>query len=60
ARVAVEAGVREGWWRYVGNKGAIVGMDVFGLSAPADKLFEHFGFTTGNIVSVARSTLGQQ
>ncbi len=57
ARVAVEAGVREGWWRYVGNKGAIVGMDEFGLSAPADKLFEHFGFTTGNVVSVARSTL---
>ncbi len=60
ARVAVEAGVREGWWRYVGTDGAVVGMDVFGMSAPAGKLFEHFGFTAENIVSVARRTLETQ
>jgi len=60
ARVAVEAGVSEGWWRYVGKDGGIVGMDVFGLSAPADKLFQHFGFTVRNVVSVARRTLENQ
>ena len=44
-QLAVEAGVRDGWWRYVGSDGAVVGMDTFGASAPAKKLFEHFGFT---------------
>ena len=48
--VAVEAGVRDGWWRYVGGRGAVVGMDTFGASAPAKVLFEHFGFTTDNVV----------
>jgi transketolase len=57
ARVAIEAGVTDGWWRYVGTKGRIVGLDRFGESAPADELFEHFGFTTENIVTVAKDTL---
>jgi transketolase len=52
-RVAIEAGSRDGWWRYVGLDGAVVGMDTFGASAPAGKLFEHFGFTAANVAAVA-------
>jgi len=48
--VAIEAGVRDGWWRYVGTGGAVIGMDTFGASAPAKQLFENFGFTTDNVV----------
>ena len=57
ARVAVEAGVTGGWWRYVGTAGAVVGLDRFGESAPAGELFEHFGFTTDNVVAVAKTVL---
>jgi len=57
ARVAIEAGVTDGWWRYVGTNGRVVGLDRFGESAPADELFEHFGFTTENIVTVAKDML---
>lgn len=57
ARVAIEAGVTEGWWRYVGTQGQVVGLDRFGASAPADELFEHFGFTTENVVAVAKDVL---
>jgi transketolase len=49
-RVAIEAGVRDTWWRYVGGRGAVIGMDTFGASAPAKALFEHFGFTSDNVV----------
>ena len=45
ARVAIEAGVTDGWWRYVGPRGPVVGMNGFGASAPAKDLFRHFGFT---------------
>jgi transketolase len=51
-RVAIEAGVRDSWYRYVGTEGAVIGMDSFGASAPAKKLFEHFGFTAANVVAV--------
>ena len=54
ARVAIEAGVTEGWWRYVGAQGRVIGLDRFGESAPANELFEHFGFSTDNVVAVAR------
>ncbi len=57
ARVAIEAGVTNGWWRYVGTAGAVVGLDRFGESAPAGELFEHFGFTTDNVVAVAKGLL---
>ncbi len=56
-RVAIEAGSRETWWRYVGLDGAVVGMDTFGASAPAKKLFEHFGFTAANVAQVAAGLL---
>jgi transketolase len=56
-RVAVEAGVRESWWRYVGPKGQIVGIDTFGQSAPAKPLFEHYGFTVANVTKAIDAAL---
>ena len=56
-RVAVEAGVTEGWWRYVGDKGRVIGLDRFGESAPAGELFEHFGFTAANVAATVRDAL---
>jgi transketolase len=56
-RVAVEAGVRDGWWRYVSGDGAVIGLDSFGASAPAKKLFEHFGFTRDNVVKTVEGLL---
>jgi transketolase len=56
-RVAIEAGSREGWWRFVGLDGAVVGMDTFGASAPAKKLFEHFGLTAAHVAQVAAGLL---
>jgi transketolase len=53
-RVAVEAGATAGWWRYVGSDGAVIGLDRFGESAPAGELFEKFGFSVENVVTVAR------
>jgi len=49
-RVAVEAGVTDGWWKYIGGKGAVIGLDRFGESAPAGELFKEFGFTVANVV----------
>ena len=57
ARVAVEAGVTDGWWRYVGTNGRVIGLDRFGESAPANELFEHFGFTSDNVVAVVKDLL---
>jgi len=57
ARVAVEAGITDYWFKYVGLNGAIVGMTTFGESAPADKLFNTFNFTVENIVSHAEKLL---
>jgi transketolase len=48
-RVAVEAGARDTWWKYVGLKGRIIGMETFGHSAPGKALFEYFGFTAANV-----------
>jgi len=55
ARVAVEAGVRDFWRKYVGLNGAVVGIDTFGESAPASDLFKHFGFTVENVASAINS-----
>jgi len=52
-RIAVEAGVSLGWQRWVGDQGKIIGLDHFGASAPAEILFEEFGFTVENIVKTA-------
>ncbi len=56
-RVAVEAGVTDFWFKYVGLDGAVVGIDTFGESAPAGQLFKHFGFTTENVVATVKSVL---
>lgn len=50
-RVALEAGIADYWYKYVGLQGAVIGMTTFGESAPADLLFEHFGFTVDNVVA---------
>ncbi len=59
ARVAVEAGVTGFWRAYVGLDGAVVGIDTFGASAPADKLYKHFGITTEAVVAAARKVAGR-
>jgi transketolase len=56
-RVAVEAGVSLGWERWVGDEGAIVGLDHFGASAPAGTIFEKFGFTVDRVAGVARDVI---
>ena len=55
-RVAIEAGVSDGWYKYVGE-GAVVGMNRFGESAPAGELFKEFGFTVENVVNTAKGVL---
>ncbi len=57
-RVAIEASIDNGWYKYVGLEGAIVGMKSFGESAPADQLFKEFGFTVDNVVATAKSVIG--
>ncbi len=57
ARVVIEAGVTEAWWRYAGSKGRVIGLDRFGESAPANELFEYFGFSTENVVAIAKELL---
>ena len=55
ARVAVEAGVTDGWIKYVGLDGKVVGINTFGESAPAGALFKHFGFTAENVVKAVEA-----
>ncbi len=57
-RVAIEAGVDQSWYKYVGLDGGIVAMKSFGESAPAGELFKEFGFTVDNVVATAKSVLG--
>ena len=56
-KIAVEAGRTDGWHKYVGLDGAVVGIDHFGESAPAGALFKEFGFTVENVVATAKSIL---
>ena len=56
-KVAVEAGVSDGWYKYVGLNGKVVGLDRFGESAPADELFKLFGFTVENVVAAVKAVL---
>ncbi|CAM4300743.1 transketolase [Vibrio agarivorans] len=57
ARIAVEAGIADYWYKYVGFDGRIIGMTTFGESAPAGELFKMFGFTTENVVETAKELL---
>jgi transketolase len=54
-RVAIEAGVTDFWRKYVGLDGAVVGIDTFGASAPAEALFRHFGFTVEHVVDAVKA-----
>ncbi|WP_374691535.1 transketolase [Accumulibacter sp.] len=56
-RLAIEAGVSSFWYKYVGLDGAVLGIDRFGESAPADQLFDSFGFTVANVVRIVKSLL---
>lgn len=53
-KLAIEAGVSQGWWRYVGGDGDVIGLDRFGASAPGDVVMEKLGFNVDNVVSRAR------
>ena len=57
SRLAIEAGITNFWWQYVGSEGDVIGIDEFGFSAPANELFEYFGFTVKNITERARSLI---
>jgi len=59
ARVAVEAGIRQCWDRYLGTRGRFVGMSSFGASGPAEQLFEKFGITSAHIVDEAKAALAE-
>jgi len=54
-RVAIEAGVTGFWRQFVGLDGAVIGIDTFGASAPADALYQHFGITTDHVVEAAKA-----
>ncbi|MGH8117013.1 MAG: transketolase family protein, partial [Rhodanobacteraceae bacterium] len=59
ARLAVEAGCRQGWERWVGDHGSGVGVNKFGASAPGDTVLEKYGFTVDNVVAKAKALLGR-
>ena len=53
-KLAVEAGVSVGWWKYVGSEGDVIGLDHFGASAPGPKVMAELGFSAANIVARAK------
>lgn len=57
ARLAIEAGSSQGWWRYVGSAGDVLAVDRFGASAPGDEVMRRYGFTCDNVVSMATALL---
>ena len=56
-RIAIEAGVTAGWWKY--GCAAVLGIDTYGESAPAQVLFKHFGLTAEALAATVRSVLGK-
>jgi transketolase len=58
-RVAVEAGITMGWWKWVTAEGAVIGIDRFGESGPGDEVMKLFGFTVENVVNKAKAVLGK-
>ena len=59
-RVAIEAGVTDHWWKYVRARGAVLGVDRFGESAPAADVYRHFGLTVDNLVATVQALLSQE
>ncbi len=57
ARVVIEAGVTDGWWRYAGTQGRVIGIDRFGESAPAPEVYEYLGVTTQRIIDEVNSII---
>ncbi len=57
ARLAIEAGTSDSWWRYVAGRGGVISIDGFGRSAPAKDLFEHYGYTPDAVTKAARDLL---
>lgn len=57
-RVGIEAGIDQGWYKYLGDKGVFVGLSTFGASAPAKTCFEKFGITAENVIKAAKKSLG--
>ncbi|WP_176754953.1 transketolase [Pseudidiomarina indica] len=58
-RIAIEASIADYWYKYVGLNGRIIGMRTFGESAPAEQLFEHFGFTVEQVIATAKELLAE-
>ena len=58
-RIAIEAGCPQGWHRYVGERGAVIGIDHFGASAPYKLIYENFGLTVDRVIETANRLLGQ-
>jgi transketolase len=50
-RLAVEVGIAQGWWKYVGSQGSVLSIEKYGASAPAEKIFEEYGFTVENVTA---------
>jgi transketolase len=59
-RLAIEAGVTLGWWRWVGDEGDVIGIDRFGASAPGNVVMEKYGFSVDNVISRVLALLGRQ
>lgn len=57
ARIGIEAGVEQGWYKYIGDKGIFIGVSTFGASAPAKVCFEKFGITAENVVKAAKKSM---
>ena len=60
ARVAVEAGSTDGWRKYVGLDGDVMGIDTYGESGPADEVYEHFGLNAGSLAARVQTCIAQQ
>jgi transketolase len=58
-RLAIEAGVTLGWWRWAGNEGDVIGIDRFGASAPGNVVMEKYGFSVDNVIKRALALLGK-
>ena len=57
-RFAAEAGIAQGWWKYVGSQGGVLSIEKYGASAPAERIFEEYGFTVENVVARVKELLG--
>lgn len=59
-RIGIEAGVKQGWEKWLGERGEFIGLSGFGVSAPGEVCFEHFGITMENVIETAKKLLKQQ